>query len=368
MELYDFQKKAFHIAIRVINHEAELYFYRKTPPGYALINTKRIDLNSTPKITDVCASGKTVLSLPIDFFHFRLIELPFSDRDKVLPTLPYTMDAMVLGKSGSYMYDYIITGKSETPGKRFKALCIYVEKQRLKNLIETLKALNITPCVITSATVDYVLKESGFQTPEMLTEPLDIDEGAMAKLLLTQFKSPAINFCRDEFKPATISGSSKRLLNLGVTLLLMSVLLALIYSSVKIQLINKRIKMVQSLMDGTYREMFKDEKKVVDPYAQLQGKVKQLQDTMEITDSVSPLDMLLITSHPPSGNVILTEVEMEGGRAVFRGEAESLASLNAYTEALRQEVSHVKLIESKQGIDSKVKFVISINNTGVSPK
>ncbi|MBF0464909.1 MAG: hypothetical protein HQK88_07120 [Nitrospirae bacterium] len=362
MELYDFQKKA--LALRVIGHEAELYFYKKAPSGYVLSSTDKIDFkNAAPKkISDTFSSAKTLVSLPMDFFHFRLIELPFSDRDKVLLTLPYIMDAMVLGRSDSYTYDYIITSNSEDGSKKFKAVCIYVEKERLKQLIKTLRNFNISPHVITCASISHVLQNTDFQTPGSFTEPSGIDTETMGKLLSEQFnqKYSQINFCRGEFKLSTISELSKKQFSAGITFLLLSALLITVYSGIKIHLINKRIKTVQSQFESTYREMFKSETKIVDPYAQLQGKVKQMRDTRKIYDSLSPLDVLLLVSKSSFGKVTLTETEMEGSGVTLRGEAESLSFLNTFTEALKEGFSDVKLVESKPGLDSKVKFMVSV--------
>ncbi|QWR77469.1 hypothetical protein [Candidatus Magnetomonas plexicatena] len=362
MELYDFQKKA--LALRVINHEAELYFYRKTPSGYVLTGTDKLNFkNAVPKISDTNTSVKTLVSLQMEFFHFRLIELPFSDRDKVLPILPYTMDAMVLGKSDSYVYDFVITDETENSGKKFKAICIYVEKERLKQIVETLRNFNIIPHVITCAGISYVLQNADFQTPGSFAEPSGIGTEAIGKLLLEEFnKKSTINFCRGEFKLSTISELSKKQFSTGVTLLLVSALLITVYSGVKIHLINKRIKTVQSELNSAYREMFKNETKMVDPYVQLQGKIKQMRDTQKLYDSLSPLDVLLLVSKSGYGKVTLTATEMEGSVVTLRGEAESLSLLNTFTEALKDGFSDVKLVESKTGIDSKVKFMVSVKN------
>src|SRR4030042_7121314 len=112
----------------------------------------------------------TYLSLPLSSLNFRVIDLPFSDKNKIREILPFELDGMILGGSDKVIFDDVIIGMSDN---KYQVLAVYIEKAVIKQILEKLKSCNIDPEFITSIELKNTLKDFSLEkvfTPAVLDD------------------------------------------------------------------------------------------------------------------------------------------------------------------------------------------------------
>ena len=62
------------------------------------------------------------MSLPLSSLNFRVIDLPFSDKDRIREILPFELDGMILGGAEKVVFDDIIVGTSDN---KYQVLAVY---------------------------------------------------------------------------------------------------------------------------------------------------------------------------------------------------------------------------------------------------
>ncbi|MBF0345737.1 MAG: hypothetical protein HQL06_16100 [Nitrospirae bacterium] len=333
-------------------------FIRKTS-GYTFDETIRLEFGgSTCELLKEYIDDSALtsyLSLPSDILNYRIIEMPFSDKNKIISTLPYALEGLIRGTYDSCVADCIVLGQDDADG-RFQVLVVYIDKEALRNKLSELKVVGVEPKAITSLELRYKLSRLSV---DALYDNVQLTDEARITMCQEEIATPLINLAKGEL--AYSKDIVKTIRNLKIALLITALIIMLTgaYTVYKIHLVNNRVETLKSYMIDSYKKQFSEEVRVIDPIYQLKAKIKKIKEERGFFNSISPLQNLAILSGINVSNVVLIELEMTTDKMTLKGEAVKISDVDEYKDKLTSQLADVRVIETKTTTDNKVLFTIS---------
>ncbi|MBF0537995.1 MAG: hypothetical protein HQL03_07050 [Nitrospirae bacterium] len=340
--------------------------FRRKASGYIHDQTVRLQ-NTGGSIVDYVDDNylRVYLSLPTESLNYRIIDMPFADKDKILATLPYALEGLIRGPYDSYVADCIVLERQSgdclvlerqpASVEKFQILVVYIDKAVLGNTLSELKAIGIEPKIVTSLELRYKVGELSV---DALYDTIELSEESRIAMCRQELQAPLINLARGEL--AYTKDIIKTLRGIKIALLIMALIILLVGAATayKIHLVNRRVETLKSYMINSYKKMFVEDTRVVDPLYQLKAKVKKIRQERGFFDSISPLQGLSVLSAINAQNIVLIEVEMSSERMTLKGEAVRISDVDAYKDKLAGQLSEVRVMETKTATDNKVIFSI----------
>jgi type II secretory pathway component PulL len=343
------------IFIDIKEGEIETYIFEVSHGRFEIKDSKRYPIRDR---YDFFIDGLTedienaYLSLPLSSLNFRVIDLPFSDKDRIREILPFELDGMVLGGSEKVVFDDIIIGKAND---KYQVLAVYIEKNIISKILERLKSYNIDPEFITSLELKNELKD--FNLARLLTPSLEDKD--RIPLSIEEIITPTINLRRYEF--SYTRGIKKTRKSLKVTAVL-AILFAIILAAdlvLKIVSTRQEIASLKSDMRRIYQGIFPGEKNITNGLYQLKSHMKELKNKEEFFIGVNPLNILLNLSQIDRGGVIFNEITTDRGNLTLKGEASSLSDIQQIKVKLERLFDDVNISDSKASTQGKMLFAIT---------
>ncbi len=293
------------------------------------------------------------VSIPLSAFNFRILELPFSDKERIRQVLPFELDGMILGGVASVIFDAVVMGKTDGG---YQILAAYVEKDRLRELLDRLTSVGVDPMCITSLEVRHALR--GF-SPSKLVPPLPMTDEEREASAVAEVKEPTMNVRRDEF--AFTRGREKMRRSLRVTALLISLLVLVVGVDVAFRIVTARqeIASLRQEIRKAYLDLFPGDKTIVNEVHQTKAQLKELRGREEIYVGVKPLDVLTTLARIGRDGVKFYEVSVERGKVVLRGEADSLSSVQQTQGKLSEHFEGVSIAASETSVQGTTAFTIT---------
>ena len=293
------------------------------------------------------------VSLPAAWFNFRIIELPFSDKDKIRETLPFELDSVILGGSKAVIFDNVIVGKSDNA---VQVLAVYIEKDLLKKVLDALRSHGIEPVYVTC--LELRKKLTDFTLPELLT-PVLLEEKERIALAGEEIKKPAINVRRGEFAYTRDIERTKKSLRVTAVLLVFIVLVLSADVLLKIVSLRQESAAVKNEIRKQYMEMFPGEKKIVNELYQLKSHLKELQEKEDVFIGVDALGLLLDLSQLEREGVVFNEIMEDKNAIILKGEAASLSLIQQFKQKLDSLYGDVTIADSKSSARGSMIFTIT---------
>jgi type II secretory pathway component PulL len=293
------------------------------------------------------------VSLPAAWFNFRIIELPFSDKDKIRETLPFELDSVILGGSKAVIFDNVIVGKSDNA---VQVLAVYIEKDLLKKVLNALRSNGIEPVYV--ACLELRKKLTDFTLPELLT-PVLLEEKERIALAGEEIKKPAINVRRGEFAYTRDIERTKKSLRVTAVLLVFIVLLLSADVLLKILSLRQESAAIKNEIRKQYMEMFPGEKKIVNELYQLKSHLKELQEKEDVFIGVDTLGLLLNLSQLEREGVVFNEIMEDKNAITLKGEAVSLSLIQQFKQKLDSLYNDVTIADSKSSAHGNMIFTIT---------
>jgi GspL periplasmic domain len=293
------------------------------------------------------------LSLPARSLNFRVLDLPFSDKDKIREVLPLELDGIILGGSEKVIFDDIIVGKSDD---KYQVLAVYVEKSFLNKILGKLKSYNLDPVFVTSIELRETLKD--FSLAKLLA-PAGLVEKERARLAVEELKMPTINLRRDELSYTRDIEDTKK--SLKVTAVLV-ILFALVLSAdllLKVVSARQEISSLKNDIRKMYQGIFPGEKNIQNELYQLKSHMKELRDREQVLVGVNPLNVLLQLSRVDRRGVVFNEISEQSGNLTLKGEASSLSDIQQLKNKLERFFDAVNISDSKASGQGNMLFTIT---------
>lgn len=331
------------------------YIFEKQAGQYQLSDSSSFPLKGTPDIEALMSlpsagCDRICLSVPPNLLSLREQTFPFSDRDKISDTISFELEGVLLGSITDYVMDHIIIESYET-GTRVLAVCM--EKSKLKSIIDTLASAALDPKLITS--LDARLCEG---KSEVLLEANISDPAVRAEAARQEVTAPLINLRRNEL--AYMGDIVKFVGRLRITAML--VLVLMIVLAVNFTLIfmdqKKEHKMLSDRTEAFYRQVFPEDKKIIDADRQFKGNINMLIKKKSALGGVPVLDIMKDIAEKNTGNITLNEFNADGKNIIIKGTAGSFEEVEALKNRIATLYKEVKVADSGATADKKINFTI----------
>jgi hypothetical protein len=342
--------------IDIKESEIDAYIFQRRKGSYEVSEVKnipgaerhRFSLNGLPQDFDTA-----YVSLPLSSLNYRVIDVPFSDKDKIREVLPFELDGMVLGGSDKVVYDNILLGSS---ANAYQVLAVYVDKALIRDLLDNCRSYRVDPACITSIELRSMGKEF---SPEKLLAPITIDEAERILLAVEEIKAPTINLRRGEFAYTRAIEETKR--SLKITAILAILIIAVLSAGILFNIISARTETgrLKKEIRRDYQALFPEEKNIVNEVYQLKSHIKELQEKEQLFSGVSPLALLLNLSRIDKHHASFDEITTQNGNVTLKGEAPSLSDVQDIKAELAQFFDEAAISDSKTSASGAIIFSIT---------
>ncbi len=293
------------------------------------------------------------LSLPVSSLNFRIIDLPFSDKNRTREVLPFELDGMILGGSDKVVFDDIVVGKSDNA---YQVLAVFIDKKNIREILEKLKSQNIDPVFITSLELKTLVKD--FNLTKLLS-PVFLEDNDRITLAIEEMNTPAINLRRDEFSYTRDIEKTKK--SLRITLVLLVFIALVLSADLLFNVISTRQEatFLKNEMRKSYQEIFPNEKNIMNELYQIKSHMKELRTKEELYIGVNPLGVLIKLSQVDKQGIVFNEVTVDRENLVMKGEAPSLSDIQQLKDKMVHLFEGVAIADSKSSAQGRMFFTIT---------
>jgi type II secretory pathway component PulL len=302
------------------------------------------------------------LSVPVNLLTIRELSFPFSNKNKIKDTIPYELEAMVLGNVSEYSIDYIIKDSSasadssalaDKSASNTQVLAVCIEKTKLQEILDLFSSAGLEPMSVTSIDLRFSIKNI-----EMLFESSSLGEKIRAEAAREDLANPLINLRQDEF---AYKGDIDRIKNsIRFTAVLASILLLLLGLDLTLKLtaLKKENTLLANEINTLYRKTFPDEKKIVDAIRQFKGNFNVISGKKAVLGGVPVLDTMLNIANLKNRNITLDEFSADDEKIIIKGSGSSFENVDAFKNTLASSFKEIKIIDSEASPDKKIRFSI----------
>jgi type II secretory pathway component PulL len=335
-----------------------IHLFKITGDGYTYETT--LDYVSQNNWMDI---DEFYVSVPASVLDFRILNFPFSDREKITKAIPLELDNYIISGPEEIIFDSIIMGGDDSS---VEALVAYVRKDVLSHILTQLARKNIDPRVITSIDLQTVLKAGedpaweGFQTSiaEHLIGIKKWDQNQRIIAAEIELAKPTINLRIGQFaykKDAERTGKALR-----ITVLLACLLAFGVHASIMFQaiMIKKEIATITSDMRGSYSSLFPGDKKTIDVLNQLKSHIREIEEKSDTLTGIATLQFLMDLSKRRELHTVYTDIQIEKGLIKMKAETSSMDDLSKIEMKLSEFLQDVSISDVKTSAHGKILFTV----------
>lgn len=302
---------------------------------------------------------ESLFSLPLHLLDFRVLELPFSDIKKVRELIPFEIDNLVLGGSGSVAFDAFILGSGE--GKS-QVLVAYIGKENLRAILNKLKAAGIDPKAVVSLELAHAVSSStsADEIAGKLLSPEPLKEQDRISTAAAEIKNQTVNLRRGEFAYTADTERTKKSLMMTSALVVLMLLIFLADNVMVIVSTKRDNNSIRESIRKTYQGLFPSEKKISNELYQLKAHMKELRDKESSFVGVSALDTLLDLSRVSRPGVSFIEVTVDRDLVILKGEATSMSDVQKTKTDLEKVFTEITISDTKPSVQGKTLFTLTV--------
>jgi len=335
-----------------------VYLFHETGEGYRY--DKSLEYSSQEELSDV---DEFYVSIPANFFNYRIVNVPFSDREKIRKVLPIELDNLVLGGSEEIVFDIIVSGGDDASAD---VLVVYTEKSTMSRILKELAHRNSDPRVVTS--IDLQMAGYGIESfPQNIAEQLlttpPWNESERIAYAQQEILKPSINLRTEEF--AYRKDVEKKAKALKITVALGFLLALVIHANILFEAVmsKKESADIAKEMRGAYSSIFPGEKKIIDELYQLKSHIKEIGEKNDALTGVSTLQVLLELSKRMESHAVYNDIQIEKGLVKLKGEASSTDDLTKIKTKLSEFLLDVSVSDIKPTAQGKILFTVVAKGT-----
>jgi len=335
-------------------------FYLFRNSGREYVYERTLDYNSH---TDWSGIDTFYLSIPAIMLNFRILKVPFPDKEKITGILPLELDNLILGGSGEIVFDSIVIGGNETA---WDVLVIYIKKGVLNQILAELAQRNADPRVITSIDLnpivstgeDYGQHDSAENLVKQLLHSQEWDEKSRIHTAQRELSHPCINLRTGPLAYRKDAEKTGKLFKITAVLALLLVLV--VHANILFQTImtKKETSVLAKEMHIAYSKLFPDEKKTIDELYQLKSHIREITEKDNELSGVRTLQFLLELSKRRDANVTYTDIHIEKRLIKMKAEAPSMGDLDKIKMKLSEFLPNVSISDVRPASPGKVLFTV----------
>ena len=303
------------------------------------------------------------VSLPASILDFRILNFPFSDKEKITKAIPLELDNYIIGGSEEIVFDSINLGGDDAS---VEVLVAYVRKDVLNHVLSQLSRKNIDPRVITSIDLQTVVKtgeggdREGFRG-SIAEHLIDLQKWDQRQRIIAAGKEltePTINLRIGQFvyrKDAERTGKALR-----ITAILALLLALVVHASIAFQaiMIEKELATISSDMRGSYSSLFPSDKKTVDALNQLKSHIREIEEKNDTLTGIATLQFLMDLSKRRESYVVYTDIQIEKNLIRMKAETSSMDDLSKIKMKLSEFLPDVSISDVKTTAHGKILFTV----------
>jgi type II secretory pathway component PulL len=301
--------------------------------------------------------GESYLSLPLRHLNFRVLELPFSDKDRIREVLPFELDSLILGGSEGVTFDASIIGESNG---RSQVLVSYISKEELRRLLGRLEPLKVDPRIVTSVELASVIRSPSSEEgiPHLLLEPEPTGEEDRKTIAIQEIGNPTINLRRGALSYTADTQKIKKALTISGILGIAVALVITADMGVRIATAKREISSIRGEIRSTYLSVFPQDKKIVNELYQMKAHLKELKEKETAYIGVDPLRLLIDLTPVNRPGVVFNEITVDRERILLKGECPSLSNLQQVKNDLERFLTDVNIADAKPSPSNRIMFTI----------
>ena len=335
-----------------------IHFFNVTGDGY--ICEKTVDYVSQK---DWMGIDEFYVSLPAAILDFRILNFPFSDKEKITKAIPFELDNYIIGGSEEIIFDSINLGGDDTS---VEVLVAYARKEVLDHILTQLARKNIDPRVITCIDLQTVVKtregpdQKGFRgsIAENLVGLYVWDQNQRIIAAENELTQPTINLRIGQFayrKDAEKTGRALR-----VTVVLAFLLALVVHASMMLEaiIIKKDLTTIKSDMRDSYSGLFPSDKKTIDALNQLKSHIREIEEKNDALTGIATLKFLIDLSKTRESYIVYTDIQIEKNLIKMKAETGSMDDLSKIKMKLSEFLPDVSISDVKSTAHGKIIFTI----------
>ncbi|HYA13987.1 MAG TPA: hypothetical protein VEF33_06575 [Syntrophales bacterium] len=302
------------------------------------------------------------VSIPATILDFRILNFPFSDKEKITKAIPLELNNYIIGGSEDVVFDSVNLGGDDTS---VEVLVAYARKEVLNHVLTQLARKSVDPRVITSIDLQPVIEageiaDQGFR--ESIAEHLiglqKWDQNQRIIAAEHELINPTINLRTGQFtyrKDAERTGKALR-----ITAILAFLLALIIHAGTMFQaiMIKKEVSTITSDMRGSYSSLFPGEKKTIDVLNQLKSHLREIEEKNDTLTGIAALQFLMDLSKRRESHTVYTDIQIEKGLIKMKAETGSMEDLSKIKMKLSEFLPDVSITDVKISARGKVLFTV----------
>ena len=351
------------IAFFDLKGEPSIYMLEKSGGSYVLKDTVRVFIDGAHNYRaerPLEETDESYLSLPLDLLNFRIIELPFTDIERIREVLPFELDNLIMGGAEKVVFDVCLLKEDN---EKCTVLAVYIMKDVLRPILNGLKALGIDAKIITSTEVALSLDsfKSGDELADLALKREESAGGIENRVhaAIQEVNRNTFNLRRGEFTYTRNTERTRKSLKLTAVLAVMVLLVFLSDMSLRIISTRREASAIRDETRKTYLSVFPNEKRVAGELYQLKAHIREMREKENSYAGIEPLPMLLDLAAVSGQGISFSELTMDQERLIIKGESPSLTDVQKLKINLERFLSGVNIADTKVSARNRTEFTIT---------
>ncbi len=305
---------------------------------------------------DIAGLSDFSLSLPAELLNFRLMKLPFSDKEKLMKVIPFELEGLTMDNPANVVFDAVVLGGF---GDQFDVLVAYVERHILQDILKKLGMLHIDPQIVTCVELRSVVKGGPEDIASRLMAPQELGQEGRIEASKAELLNETINLRTGPLAYTKDIEKITKKLRTTTVLLLLLLLLIDSYLAFRIITVRNETWAVRRDMRNTYTALFPGEKKITDELYQMKSHMKEIRDRGDALIGVNPLQSLLDMSQRTVSGASVNEISLDKDLTTIKGEASSMADIDKMKSRLAEFLANVSVSDIRQISAGKIFFTVT---------
>lgn len=319
------------------------------------------DADGLKTIASKAEDAEYLLSLPLGSLNFRLFNFSFTDWAKLMRVIPYELDGLIMGGSGSVVYDFAV---SASPSGGYDVLVVYAEKGMVSGLLANMAAAGIDPKTLTCMELRPLMAGGIQDFGERVMNAPDIATDERKRLAAAELAAPAVNLRTGQFAYTKDTEKAGRSLKITAALAIALALLLNAGFAFRALSARKDAGAITKEIRQAYTGLFPEDKKISDELYQLKSRKREVSEKADAITGVSPIELLMALSSRPMSGVAIHEITVDKKRISIKGEAGNASDLDSIKSSLQGSFTEVTVSEVGESSGNRLSFTVVVKAGG----
>ncbi len=296
-------------------------------------------------------ADRYILNLSSDLLQMRLLELPFTDDEKLKEVVPFELRRYILKNLEEIVHESMILERRNGEESR-TVLVSYMDRSFYHDIMRKLNEAGYDPESVTSVEILHAARREDVKG--LIEGALRLDEEETVGTLSEEMKKGkvSLNFRRGPL-PFTREyrdlRRARRTAGILLLVLLFTVFVNIVYRYVEA---GRELNMLRGRMEALYNKAFPGAKDLRNPLYQMRARVRALREELGGITHLNAIGKLGdINSNWPEG-VVAEEVRLEPRSVYIKGTSSGMGPL----ENLKESLPRLRIKDSSKAPDGKIVF------------